>query len=372
MTRLTRLLLPVALIAIASAWAFTLVGAQSAFDGGVKPYKFVLGSELSGEEAKKAVVKPAFKAVADDRFDYEVYFNIRRSGASSDANGAAGGFARTETWVSQCNLTLEEDDLTGRKDLRAAFRYESLYFDLVDGQTSYSGYIGPKVDDGGAGHDSTFWKVDADGSRTTAFQIPGWLGVNARSVENSRNTQAGPGSASAWVSVSDTGRLHDEVYFADFDSSDQRNYPARLLDPVHIVSGLMPEFAAGASAQLGAELVIRRRMPVGPLPGATIDYDLTYTLEKVYGPVTEPTAAQFKFSGKAVSAEHTQRVGGMDLKFTAPEIKDGLLLLDLVKGVSAVVRWKYALKGEISEPGSARRATFGSEAEFSASLRKQK
>ena len=47
------------------------------------------------------------------------------------------------------------------------------------------------------------------------------------------------------------------------------------------------------------------------------------------------------------------------------------LLLDLVKGVAAVVKWKYALKGEVQEPGSARKSSFASAAEFSASLRKQ-
>jgi hypothetical protein len=317
-------------------------------------------------------VKPSFKAVADDRFEYEVYTNLRRAGGAIDAGGAAGGFARAETWIAMCNLTLEEDALTARKDLLAAFRFDTLYFDLSDGEAAYSGYIGPAAGEGPARASATFWKVDRDGSRTTAYQIPGWPGVNAGSVEGSRATQNSPGNAACWMSVSETGRLHSELYFAEFDSADQRNFPGRLLDPVQLLLGIQPEFSADAKAEIGGNLVIRRRWPMGAMPGASVDYDMTYTLEKIYGTLAEPTAAQFTFSGKPVSANQGARVRGVDISFTAPEIKDGLLVLDLIKGVAAVVRWSYALKGEVSEPGGARRASFGCDAEFSASLRKKK
>ncbi len=368
--RFAKYLIPSLLLAAAALISF--VSAQD--DGtlaGPKPYKFVLGPELKGDEAKNAVVKPAFKAVADDQFDYEVYFNVRRSGGTSQ--GGAGGFSRSETWTALCNLLLEENELAGRKDLRAAFRYDTLLFDLSDGESDYSGYIGPASGDGPARKSATFWKVGNDGARTTAYAIPGWSGVSSNGVEGARSTQSVGANASAWFSVSGSGRLYDEVYFAEYDSADQRNFPARLLDPVHIALGLMPEFSADASVQLGGSTTVRRRMPMGSLPGATVEYDVTYTLEKVYGTQADPTCAQFKFSAKpVVVAQSTDLDAKWSIRFDAPEIVEGVLVYDLVKGVAAVVRYKYALKGELVGRGSgASTSSFACEAEFSASLRKE-
>jgi hypothetical protein len=368
--RFAKYLIPSLLLAAAALISF--VSAQD--DGAVpgpKPYKFVLGPELKGEEAKNAVVKPAFKAVADDQFNYDVYFNVRRSGGTSQ--GGAGGFARSETWTALCNLLMEENELAGRKDLRAAFRYDALFFDLTDGDADYSGYVGPASGEGGERKAATFWKVGKDGTRTTAYAIPGWTGVSSNGVEGARSTQSVGANASAWFSVSGAGRVYDELYFAEYDSADQRSYPARLLDPVHIALGLMPEFAPDASVQLNGTTTVRRRMPMGSLPGATVDYELTYTLERVYGTQADPTCAQFKFSAKPVtSAQSTDLDAQWSIRFTAPEIVDGLLVYDLVKGVAAIVRYKYALKGELVGRGSGAPASnFVCEAEFSASLRKE-
>jgi len=365
-TRLVRWLVPAALVAVAAVTLLSHVGAQPA----AKPYEFKLGDKpLSDEDARKVTLRPAFKAVADDKFEYEVYLDKKTNGGSSDGAAPAGGFARRETWMALCEVLLEEDELNGRKDLRAAFRFGPLHFDLSDGEESFSGYIGPGGGDAADRKDATFWKIERDGSRTQAFNIPGWAGVNARGVESSRNTQSMIGNAAAWMSISESGRAHSELYFAEFDVADQRNYPGRFLDPVQLLLGIQPEFAPDASVQAGGTLSVRRRFPVG-LSGS-LDYDLTYTLEKIYGTVETPTAAVFKFTGKPVTAEQAQRLGGLDVRYTAPEITDGYLLLDLVKGVAAVVKWKYALKGEVLEPGSARKASFASAAEFSASLRKQ-
>jgi hypothetical protein len=357
---------------IAAATLFTLASAQDGVVPGPKVYKFVLGPELSAEDAKKAVVKPAFKAVADDQFNYEVYFNVKRSGGSK-VGGTAGGFSRSETWTALCNLLMEEDELTGRKDLRAAFRYDRLYFDLTDGESSYSGYIGPGGGQGPAATAAGFWKVDKDGKRTTAYGIPGWTGMSGNGLEGARSTQSVGANASAWFSVSGSGKISNEMYFAEFDSADQRNYPGRLVDPMHISLGLMHEFAADASVQLGGTTVVRRRLAMGSLPGATVEYDVTYTLEKVYGTVADPTCAQFKFSAKPVVVDQkTELDAKWNISYAAPEIVDGLLVFDLVKGVASVVRYKYALKGDLAARDSgAVTSSFACEAEFSASLRKE-
>ncbi len=369
MYRFMKYVLPSVLIAAATL--ITLASAQDGAVPGAKTYKFVQGPELVGDDAKKAVVKPAFKAVADDQFNYEVYFNVKRSGGSK-VGAEAGGFSRSETWTALCNLLMEEDELTGRKDLRAAFRYDLIYFDLSDGESAYSGYIGPATGDGPARKSAGFWKVDKDGKRSTAYGIPGWSGMSGGGLEGARSTQSIGTNASAWFSVAGNGKIHSEVYFAEFDSADQRNFPGRLIDPMHIALGVMPEFAADASVQLGGSTVVRRRMPMGSLPGATVEYDLTYTLEKVYGTVADPTCAQFKFSAKPVIAEQKADLDAKwSVSYTAPEIVDGLLVYDLVKGVAAVVRYKYALKGELAARDSGVvTSSFACEAEFSASLRK--
>ncbi len=369
MYRFAKYVLPALLIAAATLVSFTF--AQDGTVSGAKPYKFVQGPELGGEEAKKAIVKPAFKAVADDQFSYEVYFNVKRSGGSK-LGAEAGGFSRSETWTTICSLLMEEDELSGRKDLRAAFRYDLIFFDLTDGESAYSGYIGPGIGDGPARKNAGFWKVDKEGKRSTAYGIPGWSGMSGGGIEGARSTQSVGANASAWFSVSGNGKIHDESYFAEFDSADQRNYPGRLVDPMHIARALMPEFAQDASVQLGGSTVVRRLMPMGSLPGAAIEYDVTYTLEKVYGTVAEPTCAQFKFSAKPVVA---QQQADLDAKwsvnYSAPEIVDGLLVYDLVKGVAAVVRYKYALKGDLTaRDAGATSSSFACEAEFSASLKK--
>lgn len=370
MYRSLKFVLPALLIAAA------LISFAAAQDDGALPgpkrYKFVLGPELKGDDAKNAVVKPAFKALADDQFNYEVYYNVRRSGGTN-AGQMAGGFTRSETWTALCNLLMEEDEISGRKDLRAAFRYDLLMFDITDGDDSYSGYIGPGSGDGAARKSAQFWKIDKNGSRTNAYGIPGWAGISAGSVEGARSTQSIGANASAWFNIAGSGRIHSETYFAEFDSGDQRNYPGRLLDPMHIAQGLVPEFADNASVSLGANTVVRRRLPVGVLPGEGVEYDVTYTLEKVYGTLADPTCAQFKFSAKPVNAAHkTDLDAKWAVNFNAPEIADGVLVYDLIKGVAAVVRYKYSLKGElVAREGGATASSFACEAEFSASLGKE-
>lgn len=354
--------------------AALLISFAAAQDDGTVPgpkvYKFVQGPELKGDDAKNAVVKPAFRGLADDQFNYEAYVNVRRRGGTSA--GGAGGFARSEAWTALFNILMEENELAGRKDLRAAFRYDSLLFDLTDGVESYSGFIGPTSGDGAGRKSATLWKVARDGSRTTAYSIPGWPGVSAGGVEGARSTQSVGANASAWFSISPSGRVYDELYFAEFDSADQRSFPGRLLDPMQLALATVAEFAPDASVQLGGQTVVRRRFPMGLRPGATVDYDCTYTLERVWGTVADPTCAQFKFTAKpVVAAQRVALDARLDAVFDAPELAEGVLVFDLVKGVAAVVRYRFAMNGRVvAREGGATLSEFACESEFSASLRK--
>jgi len=181
--------------------------------------------------------------------------------------------------------------------------------------------------------------------------------------------QANDVSASAWFSVSDEGRLYNETYFADFNDGDQRSFPGRLQDPVHLALSIQPEFAKETRLKIGETVTVRRRMPVGVNHGATTEYDVTYKLEKLYGTIDEPTAARFSFTATPVTAEQSSKSGDLVTTFTAPEIKDGALLLDLNKGIAAWTSWAYKLNGKVTQPGTNLATDFGVEVDFTASLR---
>jgi hypothetical protein len=360
-----RFVLPLIAVCAAVA-AVTYVLAQPPMPD-QKWHEFKLGDDITAA-AGEVVLEPGFKAVADDRFGYEAYYNTTRTGTVSDAGKQVDGFRNRENWITRFNLVTQEDEQEGRTDLRYSFQFDNIEFLLDNGKARYSGYVGQESQF----YKPQFHEIMADGSRNEVTNIPGWAGINARTLETNRSSQARDYAGSAWASITDSGRLYNESYFADYSAGDQRNYPGRLLDPVHLMLSVNVEFPAEAKLRLNEKFTLRRRLPVGASAGATTDYDVTYTLVKLYGDKnkpTEPTAARFTFEAVPAQREHTVRVDGMDIKFTAPDIKDGALLVDLVKGVSAHVTYKYALKGSISQPGTTWSSSFENEVDFTASLR---
>lgn len=357
MKRALRLALPASALALA-------LGIAALAQGAVTPYKFELGKDVTAEAAATEV-RPAFRAVAGDVFRYEIYTNSRRTGQITEDGKPSGAFARRENWLVVADLRLEEDELDGRPDLRGAFAFRQMEFLVDDGHSRFAGYIAP---DTGNGAKAAFHEVLPGGERKEANNIPGWPGMNARTIASNMASQSRENSASAWASISGAGRVYDETYFADFGAADQRNYPGQLLDPVHLMLALQPEFPQDAKLKVGESIKVTRRFPVGVLAGATADYEVTYKLERVYGAAAEPTAARFSFSAVPVAKAHSAKQGVVQAEFDAPEIKDGELLLDLVKGVSADVRWKYVVPGVITQPGTTLRSTFEVEFDFRASL----
>lgn len=356
--------------ALLLAFAIGYVIAQP-FPGGIdstppvdEPYEFKLGPDIT-DKAADMVIEPNFRAVADDKFAYEAYFNILRKGTSRDGAKPIDSFRREENWIDLVTLSTSEDPLEGNTDLLLALRFDQLNFIIDNGKARYSGYIGPDTGGGPA----AFHEIFANGERTEANNIPGWVGITARGVETERAEQARDFSASAWFSVSDEGRLYNETLFADFNNPDQRSFPGKLQDPVHLALAIQPEFGKNAQVKHGETITVRRRMPVGVSHGATTEYDVTYKLEKIYGTVDKPTAARFSFTAVPVKAEQTSTRGGLQTTFTAPEIKDGALLLDLNKGVAAWTKWAYSLKGKVTETGTNRSTDFEVEVDFTASLR---
>lgn len=359
--RLMRLVIPACLIA-AAALAVSFAAAQQR-----DPYEFKVNLKDHDITAKAAdvVIEPRFKAVADDRFAYEYYYNVRRQGRSTENGSQFESFRRTENWTAWAMLNVRENELDGRADSQIALQYERLNGLVDNGRGRYSVYVGPT--DGALS--AKFEEILPDGSRNNVTSIPGWAGITASTIESNRATQSGFAGAAAWFSVDEQGRLYDEQYFADLGSPDQRNYPGVLIDPVHIALGSCAEFTKGASLKLGQTIEITRRFPLGVVPGATAQYRFTYKLEKLYGTVEEPTAAQFSFTAVPVQQKHSVKVGNLSAEYDAPSIEGGTLLYDLAKGVTADVTWAYTLKGVISQQGTTLRTEFGVEADFRASLR---
>jgi hypothetical protein len=346
--------------------AAVLVYAQpdSAADGVDKPYQFKLDSEVTAQAAD-TVVEPAFHGIDGDRFAYEVYFNATRSGTTSDDGKPVDAFRRDENWVDLILLCIDEDPLEGRKDLQMRFQFNQMRFLLDNGKARYAGYIGPDM----GTRKAYFKEVLPDGTRNDVQNIPGWVGVTAGAVNSAITSQSRDPGASAWFSITDSGKLYNEVYFADFSTANQANYPGKLQDPLHLALAIQPEFPAEAKLKIGETLTVRRRLPVGLMAGATAEYDVTYKLNKLYGTVEKPTAARLSFSAVPVKTEQSARIGDLQGSFTAPEIKDGELLLDLVKGVSAYVHWQYKLSGKVSQADSKLATDFDVKVDFTASLR---
>lgn len=365
MKRATLFALPALLLAFAIGYVIAQPFPGPDADTNVdEPYEFKLGEDIT-DKAADVVIEPKFRALADEKFAYEAYLNVLRSGTSRNGDKAISSFRREENWTDLVTLSTSEDPIEGNTDLLMSLKFDQLNFLIDNGDARYSGYIGPD-----AGTATTaFQEIFPDGERSEANNIPGWVGITARGVETERAEQARDFSASAWFSVSDEGRLYNETYFADFNNSDQRSFPGRLQDPVHLALGLQPEFPKDARLKLGETITVRRRLPVGVSHGATTDYDVTYKLEKLYGTIEEPTSARFSFTAVPVKVEQSSSRGQLLTTFTAPEIKDGALLLDLNKGVAAWTKWAYSLKGKVSQPGTNLATDFEVNVDFTASLR---
>jgi hypothetical protein len=332
-----------------------------------KPYEFKLDKDITADAAD-VVIEPKFAAVVKDRFGYEAYFNATRTGTVTEAGKTVETFRHVENWIDVFTLVVAEDPIDGHKDPLLRFQFDLIEFTVDNGDARYTGYIGATQ----GNKKPSFQEVLPDGKRSDVTNIPGWAGINASSIEMNRNTQARDFSATASFSVADTGRVYRETYFADWVSGDQTNYPGRLQDPLHLALGTQPEFAAGTKLKLGESVVVRRRMPVGATFGGTVEYDVTYKLEKLYGTKEKPTAARLTFDAVPVQRNHAVVVNGLNTEFTAPDIKGGRLLLDLVKGVAAHVQWAYTLTGTVNQAGSQLATKFEVKLDYSASLRASK
>lgn len=355
LSQILRYLLPIIVLAggVAAAWGFAT--AQSVDE----PYEFKLGPDITAT-AGEVVIKPGFKGVADDRFAFETYTNITREGITRKNGKSIDSFRRSENWTTGLTLITDEDPIEGTTDLQFAIQFDQLSFLLDVGKTQYSG----RVSAAGA----KFHEIAPNGERTEANNIPGWAGITARDLEATRKMQSGV-SASAWANVTDSGKLYNPTYYAEFTSGDQTNYLGRLHDPIQLVMGLLPEFADDSALKLGEDITVRCRFPVGVVHGAWIEYDFTYKLNKLYGTMDEPTAARFTFTGVPVKRERSTTVDGLTTSFTAPDVKGGSLLYDLTKGVPAHITWEYGLKGKVTDSGTNLETDFEVEMNFSASLR---
>jgi hypothetical protein len=348
--------IPALIVAIAA-----VLIAQPVID---EPYQFTLGEDITAEAAD-VTIEPKFKAIVNDRFSYEAYFNATRTGTVTEAGKPVETFRNVENWTDHYTLSVKENPIDGHKDPLLNFQFDLIQFTIDNGEARYTGHIGPAA----GTKKASFQEVLPDGKRSDVTNIPGWAGINASSLELSRSGQSGDFSPSASFSIADTGRLSRETYFADWARADQTNYPGRLQDPLHLTLGTQPEFAAGTRLKVGESVTIRRRMPVGASVGGTIEYDVTYKLERLYGTKAEPTAARLTFDAVPVQREHATTANGLKTDFTAPDIKGGRLLLDLVKGVAVHVQWAYTLNGKVSQPGTDLATTFEVKLDFSASLR---
>lgn len=361
--RFARFAIPALGVAAVAALAVTLATAQAreAYE-----FKVDLAKQDITATAGEVSIEPRFRAIADDRFPYEIYYNTHRRGSSTQDGKPFDAFTRRENWTVLAMLELAEDEQEGRSDLRLAVQYEQISFLIDNGRGRYSGYVGPTVGTTSA----KFQEILPDGTRNDVLNIPGMVGVNASAMEAARSSQSLYGSGTVFFSVDGQGRLYNDQYHADFNNNDQRNHPGQLVDPVHLALGLNTQFAKEAKLKIGQTTEVTRRFAVGVTPGATADYRFVYKLEKLYGTVAEPTAAKFSFTATPVNAEVTQTIDGITVRFAAPEIKDGMLVYDIAKGVAADVTWSLSLKGTATQAGGLA-SEFSVDADYRASLRRK-
>lgn len=327
------------------------------------PYKFELGADITSK-AGNVVIEPKLKALSDDTFGYEVYTKTRRFGLTEESGKTYDGFTQTENWTNLVTVTFREDPIEGNKDLLAGVQFDSLLFVINNGESKYSGYVGPQSE----GRQPEFQEIYQDGTTKVVNNIPGWAGITARTVESGRQLQSRIDSASVTYSVDENGRAYNDTWVADFGQPDQRNYPARLQDPSRIGLMLIPQFNEGTKVKIGESVVVRRRLPVGSGKGATSEYDVTYKLERLYGTVEEPTAARFSWTAKPVNKMIETTDNGLKVRYNAPEITDGSLLVDLKKGVAADVSYTSKVRDGVISSGNYR-TVFEWDYEFTASLR---
>jgi hypothetical protein len=209
--RQLRFAIPALLVCAVAALVVTLVSAQPR-----EPHYFKVNTSTEDITAKAAEVsiEPAFKAVADDQFPYEIYVNSSRRGTSTAAGKHFDSFRRVENWIIHANLSIREDDLEGRKDLLMALQFGippgtdgttmagGISFLVDNGLGRYSGSIGPAS----GANTAKFQEIHADGTRTDVSAIPGWAGISATTVEGNRSTQSFTNAASAWFSVDESGK----------------------------------------------------------------------------------------------------------------------------------------------------------------------
>ncbi|MDC1142272.1 hypothetical protein OAU50_04210 [Planctomycetota bacterium] len=348
------------IIAVAAVVALSVIANGQADD---EYYWFALDAELTGESAASVEIAPKFNAVGDDAFPYEIHYNVSRTSSTRDQNGVFTGSTTSENWVASSTVIARENPLEGNKNLQLAFQFDQLRFVVDNGKGKWSGVVNDAK--------AEFTEVMPDGAPNPATAVPGWAGVSASDIQRAMRSQSG-NVASAWATIDDQGKLTDATYFADLGSAKQASYPARLLDPVDLMRGMFPQWNADLKMNLKDAVKVRRSFPVSGIAGGTIEYDFTYTLNKLHGTTeegnTEATAAAFSFTAEPVQKQHTQTVLGLDVKFTPPSIKAGYLLFDLVKGVPAIVSWKYSMTGNTADSANGLGSEFEVNVDFSASL----
>jgi hypothetical protein len=357
--RAVRITLPI--IAIAAIAAFSVIAYGQADED---YYWLKLDAALSTEAAATVEVTPKFSAVADDAFPYEIHVNTSRTSSTRDQNGVFTGSTVKEDWIALASIIARENPLEGNKDLQLAFQFDQLRFVIDNGLGKWAGTVNDSTAD--------FTKVLPDGTPEPATGVPGWIGVSASDIQRAMRTQSNT-AASAWADMNEQGKLSNPLYFADLNTAKQASYPARLLDPIDLVRGMFPQWNADQKAKIGDTFSVTRDFPVSGVPGGSIAYTFTYKLDKLHGTSeegkTEATAAAFSFTAEPKVEAHKEKLHGIDVKFTAPEVKNGYLLFDLVKGVPAIVSWEYSMKGSTADSANGLGSEFEVNVEFSASLR---
>ncbi|MCF6227136.1 MAG: hypothetical protein L3J82_00495 [Planctomycetes bacterium] len=359
MKRAARIYLP-----LLAAVAVAVVSATAFGQADDDYYWFKQDKELAAGIAAKTEISPEFKVVADDAFAYEFYYNVNRTSKASEGAIEFTGSTSSENWILSSTLSARENPLKGQKDLQLAFHFDQIRFIVDNGQAKWAGVVNLDVAD--------FTEVKPDGTPDPATTIPGWPGVSASDIQRALRSQ-GASAASAWVSIDGTSKLSNEIYFADYSSPNQASYPGRLLDPIDLMRCMFPQWNADLTMKIGDTVSVIRSFPVSGVAGGTMEYKFTYTLNKLFGTTeegnTEATSAAFSFKAEPVSGGIvSQKLHGMEVKFTAPKINDGYLLYDLNKGMPAIVSWSYSLTGSTAEVAAKLGSDFEVEVEFSASL----
>ena len=298
----------VALVLMAPPQSIAQDDDEGADSKDVREYKYVKGSaEITAAFASKKL-KIESGLAAKDRLQYAAMLSGEMTAAGE---GVATRIANTTN--VQLNVDLKEHkDAT---ELDAEFRMARMDIEQDhDGKKlSFSAF---------SGKDSGNGKIWIDGKpaerdETEALPNPSRVGSKLKDPV-------------AFARIGDNNELSRAAHAAEVNTSDAKNLPQHIVDPLVFARLLFAGYADREIA-VGEAVEIKANLALDTARGETHPYTIKLTLRKVFGEGEKAASAQFEVSAMPAAGE--LRLSDT-ISVTPPELS-GTMLLDVTKGVVA-------------------------------------